>query len=264
MGDIQGCLGPLQRLLEKLRFDPARDRLWLVGDLVNRGPQSLETLRFVRSLGAAVTCVLGNHDLHLLAVRHGVRRPNPRDTLREVVDAPDGEELLDWVRHLPLLHRDPALGTTLVHAGIYPSWSLDEAASLAREVEGVLRGPRWGSLIRNMYGDRPRRWDPELSGHERARFIINAFTRMRFVGADGALDFAHTGPPGSQPAGLTPWFEVPGRASAGERIAFGHWSALPHPATPGLLALDSGCVWGNRLSAVKIDGTAPKWVRVAC
>lgn len=253
IGDLQGCLEPLQRLLDHLRFDPATDRLWLVGDLVNRGPQSLETLRFVRSLGEAAISVLGNHDLHLLAVAANGRRLKPGDTLRPVLDASDAGELLDWLRQCPLLHHDATLDWTLVHAGLPPQWNLEQALACAAEVEAALRGPRSARLFASMYGDKPNLWSPRLKGMERLRYTLNALTRIRYVDARGKLNFNCKTAPEQAPAGLTPWFRVAERRSRKRRIVFGHWSTLGLIHEPDLLALDTGCLWGGRLSAARLD-----------
>lgn len=264
VGDVQGCLEPLERLLERVRFDPARDRLWLVGDLVNRGPHSLETLRFVRDLEEAAVAVLGNHDLALLAKACGARRLKRRDPLRAVLDAPDAGELLTWLRSRPLLHQDRSLGWTLVHAGLAPQWDEATALSCAAELETILRSPDWTAFMEHMYGDEPRRWSPELSGWERLRFIANAFTRIRYCDAGGGLDLQSNGPPGTQPPGLVPWFEHPGRRSARLRIVFGHWSTLGVLTRPGLLALDSGCVWGGYLTAARLDALHQELLQTPC
>lgn len=253
IGDLHGCYGDLERLLTAIGFEPGRDRLWFTGDLVNRGPDSLACLRFVRDLGDRAICVPGNHDLHLLAAATGVRASRPRDTFEAILRAPDREALLDWLRFLPLLHHDPALGFTLVHAGLHPAWDLATARTLAGEVETELRRDDYPRLLESMYGNEPRHWSPALAGAQRTRFAINVFTRMRYCHADGALDLTPTGPPGTQPAGRMPWFEVPGRAHAGPRIVFGHWSTLGYHAGEGVHALDSGCLWGGRLTALSLD-----------
>ena len=253
IGDIQGCYDPLRRLLDLLRFDPTADTLWLVGDLVNRGPQSVEVLRLVRDLGDRAIAVLGNHDLTLLAVAAGQVKPKRKDTFHSILDAPDSAELLALLRQCPLLHHDAGLGFTMVHAGLPPAWDLALAQRCAAEVEIVLRGPGSREFFGQMFGGEPRRWDESLSGYERLRFTVNALTRMRFCTADGTLSFAEKGPPGTQPVGLLPWFEVPGRRNADLNIVFGHWAALGYYRAPGLYALDSGCVWGNRLTAIRLD-----------
>lgn len=251
IGDLQGCFDALQRLLAQFDFDPARDRLWFVGDLVNRGPQSLELLRFVKSLGEAAVCVLGNHDLHLLMVADGRVRAHRHDTLDGILQAPDRDELLDWVRHLPIIHVEGQY--VLVHAGLLPQWDAAHAASLGREVEQALRGPAWRTLLEHMYGNEPDRWDEGLAGYDRLRVIINAMTRLRICDSQGRMEFAHKGSPADIPAGYMPWFEVPGRASAGSTVVCGHWSALGLVTLPNLLALDTGCLWGRQLSAVRLE-----------
>jgi bis(5'-nucleosyl)-tetraphosphatase (symmetrical) len=264
IGDVQGCLHPLEQLLERLRFDAARDRLWFVGDLVNRGPQSLETLRRVRSLGDAAVVVLGNHDLHLLAIARGGSGWKSTDGgLRPIMDAPDREPLLDWLQSRPLMHRDAALGTSLLHAGLPPQWTRATAEGCAREVERRLQGERVGELFAHMYGNEPALWRDELDGWERLRFTINAFTRLRVCDAhDGRMLLKFKGRPETAPQGATPWFRVPWRRSAGERLVFGHWSALGYVAEQGVLGLDTGCVWGGALTAQQIDVDASQPVQV--
>ncbi|TVR60813.1 MAG: symmetrical bis(5'-nucleosyl)-tetraphosphatase [Candidatus Competibacteraceae bacterium] len=260
IGDIQGCYNPLRRLLDLLRFDPASDRLWLVGDLINRGPRSLEVLRLVHGLGERATVVLGNHDLNLLAVAAGQVKPKNKDTFHSILDAPDRDELLDWLRCCPMLHHDPALGFTMVHAGLPPPWDLDLAQRCAAEVEVALRGPDYPTFLKRMFGSEPRRWRDDLTGDDRLRFTVNALTRMRFCKADGTLSFAEKGSLGSQEPDLLPWFAVPGRRNADLNIVFGHWAALGYYRAPGIYALDSGCVWGHRLTAIRLDAPdAPDW-----
>jgi bis(5'-nucleosyl)-tetraphosphatase (symmetrical) len=261
IGDIQGCAVALKKLLERIRFDPAEDRLWFAGDLVNRGPQSLEVLRLVRGLGERAVTVLGNHDLHLVAMAEGVRPPSEK--LKDVLEAEDGAELIAWLRARPLLHHDEHLGYVLVHAGLHPSWTLAAAGGYAREVEAALAGERHAELLQGMYGNEPARWSEALSGIERQRAIINVFTRMRFVTADGRLDFRHNGAPGTQPPELMPWFEVPGRRNAGEHILFGHWAALGAVNAPNVYPLDTGCVWGGKLTAMRLDGEGG-WYAIPC
>lgn len=263
VGDLQGCLGSFLALLERIDFDPALDRLWLAGDLVSRGPRSLETLRQVRGLGDAAVVVLGNHDLNLLAVAQGLRDHNPKDRLAPILEAPDRDELLEWLRHRPLLHHDPALGYTMVHAGFAPQWDLDLARSCAREVEEILRGPDHRELLRRMYGNHPDHWDPGLAGWDRLRFSINCFTRLRYVDEAGRIDLEAKGPPRSQPPGLHPWFQAPGRRSRATPIVFGHWSALGVYLGDNVFGLDSGCVWGGHLSALRLDRKEPV-VQVSC
>lgn len=266
IGDLQGCLEEFKRLLDRLRFDPAGDRLWLVGDLVNRGPSSLETLQFVRELGDTAICVLGNHDLHLLALWAGASDgPRPKDTLDPVLNADDAPELLHWLRHQPMLHHDEDLATTLVHAGIPPQWDLNKARAIAREVEAALRSDDYTVFMHELYGNEPDFWSDQLSGMERLRFAVNGFTRMRFCTPSGRLTFKPKGPPGSQPEGLMPWFEVPGRQTRGRRIVFGHWSALGHVewAPEHVYGIDTGCVWGNCLTALRLDGK-PVITQIGC
>jgi bis(5'-nucleosyl)-tetraphosphatase (symmetrical) len=265
VGDIQGCYADLQHLLERVHFDPQRDSLWFTGDLVNRGPRSLETLRFVKGLGPHAVCVLGNHDLHLLAVAAGAARSKRADTLDEVLIAPDRDELLDWLRRRPLLHHDDELGYTLIHAGLPPQWDLAAARASASELEQVLRGDGYAEFFRHMYGDEPRRWSPALKGMERLRFIVNCFTRLRFCNTDGDLDLASKGAPGTQPPGFLPWFSVPHRASVNLHILFGHWSTVGEVTGRNVHALDSGCVWGGQLTALRLDGDdSGSWYCVQC
>lgn len=265
IGDIQGCYTQLRQLLDRLGFDPAADRLWLCGDLVNRGPDSLQTLRFVKGLGASAISVLGNHDLHLLAVwqdEHHHFKDN--DTLLPVINAPDREELLHWLRHQPLLHHDPQLGFTMVHAGLPPQWDLATARSCAHEVETALRGERFVPFMQNMYGNKPKLWSESLSGWERLRFAVNCFTRLRFCTPTGELDFHHKGRPEETPAEVLPWFRVPGARWRGERLLFGHWSALGYHHEQGVHALDSGCLWGGALTALRLDHPALPSVQLDC
>lgn len=262
IGDVQGCCDALDRLLRAVDFSPSRDRLWLLGDLVNRGPASLATLQRVRVLGSAATCLLGNHDLHLLAVAHGVRPPHRTDTLAPLLQAPDREALLDWLRHQRLAVF--AAGWLMVHAGVVPQWSRDDTLAAAAEVEAVLRGPALGDFLHAMYGNEPVRWDPDLAGTARLRFTINALTRLRFCTAQGEMDFKTKDGAGAAPEGFMPWFDVPGRRSADTRIAFGHWSTLGLLDRPTLLGLDTGCVWGGRLTAARIDGAAREIIQVDC
>ncbi len=254
IGDVQGCFDALRRLLDRLQFEPARDRLWFAGDLVNRGPDSLETLRFVRGLGSSAVTVLGNHDLNLLAVAQG-GKARRRDTLAGILTAPDRDELLHWLRQQPLLHESADAAWLMLHAGLPPQWDIEQARVCAREVEAVLRGPDHAELLRNMYGDQPDRWDPALSGWPRLRFIVNCYTRLRYCTAEGRLAPEPKGAPGSQADGLLPWFIVPERKSVGRRILFGHWSTLGQVYWPEhqVWCLDTGCLWGGRLSALCLE-----------
>ena len=249
IGDLQGCLEPLERLLDAIAFDPARDRLWFVGDLVNRGPDSLGCLRFVKSLGPSAVTVLGNHDLHLLCVAEGIEKPRARDTLEGVLAAPDRDELLDWLRRRPLMHVEGAYA--LVHAGLLPEWPVPKARALAGEVEAVLQGTGWRRFLSHLDGNEPARWDDGLEGDDRLRVIVNAMTRLRVCARDGAMHLAFKGEPGEKAPGV-PWFDVPGRANATHTIVCGHWSALGLKVLPRLVALDSGCVWGRSLTGVRL------------
>ena len=262
IGDVQGCCDALERLLAKIDFSASRDRLWLLGDLINRGPASLATLRRLQGLGSAATCLLGNHDLNLLAVAHGVRRPHASDTLTEILDAPDRSRWLDWLRHQRLAVHEH--GWLMVHAGVAPQWDLPTTLALAGEVEAVLQSNAVGDFLSAMYGDRPARWSDALQGMERLRFIVNTLTRARFVSADGTLDLVTKEGAGAAPAGHFPWFEAPGRRTQGVPIAFGHWASLGLINRPDLLALDTGCVWGRQLTAVRIEGDTREVIQVEC
>jgi bis(5'-nucleosyl)-tetraphosphatase (symmetrical) len=257
IGDVQGCYAELQALLERLQFNRNRDRLWFVGDLVNRGPRSAQVLRWIRDLGERACVVLGNHDLHLLAVAEGVQGLRRKDTFHDVLEARDAAELLAWLRARPLLHREARLAFTMVHAGLAPQWRIEEAAACAIEVEAALRGPGYRDYLAHMYGDQPERWSPALRGWPRLRFITNALTRIRYCRADGSLILGPDGPPGAGAPGDIPWFAVAGRASRGEPILFGHWATLqlerPLDPSHGVYHLDSGCVWGGRLSALRLE-----------
>jgi bis(5'-nucleosyl)-tetraphosphatase (symmetrical) len=251
IGDVQGCYDELQQLLGTIHFSPDRDRLWFVGDLVNRGPHSLAVLRLARDLTDNAVCVLGNHDLHLLAVALGDARIRARDTLAEILQAPDRTPLLDWLLQRPLAHYEG--GDLLVHAGVVPQWSVARTLALAEELQQALR-TETVKLLSRMYGDMPDRWRASLSGLPRLRFAINVLTRLRFCTAEGRIDLKHKGKPDSAGKPWMPWFEAPERATAGEaRVVFGHWSALGFYRAAGLLGLDSGCVWGGALTAVNLD-----------
>lgn len=256
IGDVQGCDAALQRLLDKIDFSPSRDTLFLLGDLVNRGPESLAVLRRLRGYGGAARCLLGNHDLHLLAMAHGVRRPHRSDTLDELLQAPERPALLEWLRQQRLAMRERLAGeeVLMVHAGVLPSWTAAQTVALAGEVEAVLRGPELPDFLRAMYGNAPARWDAGLQGADRLRVIVNALTRLRFCSADGEMEFATKEGADAAPAGYLPWFEVPGRRSADVTVAFGHWSTLGWLDRRDLLALDTGCVWGGCLSALRLAG----------
>lgn len=263
IGDIQGCYSALRCLLDKIAFDPSKDRLWLAGDLVSRGPDSLDTLRFLKNLGDSVTFVLGNHDLHLLALAEGIRQPHPGDALEPVLNAPDRDELLDWLRHGKVLHQDKRLGFVMVHAGIPPQWSLSQAVAHARELEAVLHSPHYRDFLANMYGNQPNRWKNKLIGYDRLRVITNYFTRMRFCTEKGEMEFATKTGALDAPPGFAPWFVHPLRKTRDHRILFGHWAALEGKVdTPSVFALDTGCVWGGSLSALRLEDET--WFRCQC
>nr|VFK79120.1 MAG: Bis(5'nucleosyl)-tetraphosphatase, ApaH [Candidatus Kentron sp. SD] len=294
IGDIQGCFSAFSSLLVEIKFDPTKDHLRICGDLVNRGPESARVLRFLRDLDDRVIAILGNHDLNLLAIAAGSRSLRGKDTCADILAAPDRDELIHWLRHRPLLHRDTALGFTMVHAGLAPEWNPETAARRAGEVESVLRDDtRWTSFVENMYGNEPNRWSEHLAGWDRLRFIANSLTRLRYCHRDGGMDFGPSGPPGSQDARLVPWFALPERRSLGERILFGHWATLalqvvsdpgaprgardrPAPVTRrnlfdfftdlrgkyGVYPLDAGCVWGNRLAALRLEDE--RYFSVSC
>jgi len=251
IGDVQGCFGPLRRLLDAFSFDRTRDRLWFVGDLVNRGPDSLATLRFVRDLGDGAVTVLGNHDFHLLAVAAGSAKTHRSDTLDEVLAAADREELLGWLRQQPLLHLRSEWA--MVHAGLLPQWSIARAQILAREVETALRGASWREFLTDLYGDTPDSWNENLHGADRLRVIVNAMARMRFCTAEGMIEFHTKGETDKAPPGFFPWFDAPGRVSRDHTVICGHWSTLGLKLRPDLVALDSGCVWGGSLSAIRLE-----------
>jgi bis(5'-nucleosyl)-tetraphosphatase (symmetrical) len=261
IGDVQGCCDELEELLQRIHFSPDRDHLWLVGDLVNRGPQSLRTLRLVRALGENAICVLGNHDMHLLAVAIVGARVRKSDTLSEILAAPDREALIEWLRYRPLAHYEPHFGDLMVHAGVVPQWSAVLTMELAQEVEQVLRRDPT-NLLSHMYGDEPDHWQPKLAGVERLRFAINVLTRMRFITPEGRVDLKQKGKPESAHKPLMPWFKAPHRDTQDLRIVFGHWSALGLHREPGVLALDTGCVWGGSLSAANLDDPASPIVSV--
>jgi bis(5'-nucleosyl)-tetraphosphatase (symmetrical) len=259
IGDIQGCDDEFAQLLATIDFSPSRDTLWLVGDLVNRGPRSLEVLQRVKALGSAAITVLGNHDLHLLALALSPQEPvKAKDTLQQVLGAPDRDELIEWLRHQSMLHHDAKLGYTMVHAGLPPQWDLATAQACARELEAALRDKRRSrELFTHMYGDKPDRWSDDLRGTDRLRFITNCFTRLRYCHADGRLELKFKGEVKDAPKDLQPWFKIPDRRSRDTRIIFGHWSALGYHDADGVLGIDTGCVWGEKLCAVRLDQSAP-------
>ena len=253
IGDLQGCHAEFMALLKRIRFDAGRDRLWLTGDLVNRGPASLAVLREVKTLGRAVTVVLGNHDLHLLAMAFAPKTVRKRERdLEAILDAPDASELLEWLASRPLMHRESGIEWTLIHAGLPPQWTLALALRCAREVEQALRKDAAG-FLEEMYGNEPDRWTAELEGAERLRFTVNCLTRLRLVDRKGRLALSHKGTVEDAPAGTMPWFRHPERATRDDAFVFGHWSALGYLAEPGIRCLDTGCVWGGALTALRLD-----------
>ncbi len=268
IGDLQGCDSPLQRLLDRLDFSPSRDTIFLLGDLVNRGPSSVQVLRRLMDYGAAARCLLGNHDLHLLAAAHGIRPTHRLDTLQGILEAPDRAALLDWVRHQRMAMRETLEGQDIlmVHAGVLPGWNAAQTMALAGEVEAVLRGPNLAAFLGQMYGNTPAQWSDGLQGADRLRVIVNALTRLRFCSADGVMEFDSKEAAGSNPAGYLPWFDVPDRQSANVTVAFGHWSTLGWQGRSDVLSLDTGCVWGGSLSALKIGPSpaANELIQVHC
>lgn len=251
IGDLQGCAADLERLLDRLFSESPDAELIFVGDLVNRGPESLRTLRLVKGMGTRARTVLGNHDLHLLAVSHGTRVPGRSDTITEILNAPDRDELLDWLRRQPLaLMADTYL---VVHAGVLPQWSTEKVMALSAEVEAKLQSDDWTDFMKAMYGNEPAQWSNGLQGNDRLRCIVNAFTRLRFCTADGEMEFASKEGPGATPPGYMPWFDVPGRLTADTPVIFGHWSTLGVVQRQNLIGLDSGCVWGGKLTAMRLS-----------
>ena len=264
VGDLQGCDEPLGHLLEKIGFSPSRDRLYVLGDLVNRGPSSLAVLRRLFKMGSSVECVLGNHDLHLLALAIGARQPSRTDTLNEILKATDKQGLLDWLQHQALaIFKEDVL---MVHAGVLPQWSLSTTLELANEIEQVLRGPDASEFLMNMYGNEPAQWHPSLKGLDRLRCALNAFTRLRFCSLTGHMEFKVKENSAKAPEGYMPWFEVPGRQTVGTRIAFGHWSTLGAVSRTDIWAMDTGCVWGGCLTAIQRDSVneKPRKIEIKC
>lgn len=268
VGDIQGCYDQLKQLLDQIKFDYRCDTLWLTGDLVNRGPRSLDVLRFIKSLGECAVTVLGNHDLHLLAVAYGHEPAKKSDTLDDILTADDKDELLFWLRNRPLLHRDEIRKLTLVHAGLAPQWSMDDAVTCAREAEQVLRGDSFNDFLANMYGNQPVVWGNKLAGWDRLRFIVNCFTRLRYVNRKNELELKIKGSPDKQSDEFVPWFKVPDRKTSEQRILFGHWSTLGYSTHQSVVCLDSGCLWGGALTAINVDnlvaGKEPEPVSLNC
>lgn len=257
IGDVQGCDSALQHLLDEISFSPSRDKLFFLGDLVNRGPDSADVLRRLMAYGEAVACVLGNHDLHLLALAQGVRKPHRKDTLHDILQAPDRVAMLDWLRQQPMarLERIDGHEVLMVHAGVLPKWTASKTIALASEVEAVLRSPALSEFLAVMYNDEPRQWDDALSGMSRLRVIVNALTRLRFCDERGQMEFATKDGQNAAPKGYMPWFDVPGRQTKPITVAFGHWSTLGWLNRPTVLAMDTGCVWGGCLSAMRVGGS---------
>ena len=264
IGDVQGCFDELTRLLEAIQFDAQQDQLWFAGDIVNRGPKSLATLRFIRGLGEGTAkVVLCNHDLHLLAQAAGLNaHRHQQDTIESVLTAADRQELVDWLRNQPLFYHDSALQFSMVHAGLPPEWSIEKALSLASEVEAVLRSDNWREFFKHMYGNKPKQWSSELSGWDRLRVITNCFTRLRYCRQDGSLALKFKGAPKDAPPGNIPWFLMPDRLSMDDRIVFGHWSQLGTGQYGNAFSLDSGAVWGDQLTALRIDKKPYQWTVV--
>ncbi len=257
IGDLQGCYAELQDLLDKINFDETNDQLWFVGDIVNRGPESLTCLRFVKLLGTNAKIVLGNHDLHLLAIANKVKKPHRKDTVGEILNADDSENLLEWLKHQPLLVSDPDLQFTMIHAGVPPQWTLEQAKELAQETESLLQSEQFDNFIHQMYGDQPDIWSDSLKDNDRHRFIINAFTRLRYINKNGKIDVKENGAPGTQSESLIPWYAKPGRKTKKEKIIFGHWSTV-HLGNENnfkqynVYPLDTGCLWGGTLTAMRL------------
>lgn len=267
IGDVQGCYDELQELLTHINFKSDRDQLWFCGDIVNRGPKSLKTLRFIRSLEENATTVLGNHDLHLLATAYDHRRPGKKDTFDKILQAKDSEVLLDWLRHRPLVFHNEENDVTLLHAGIHPDWSINKTLKLANEVEQILQSDEHINFYKNMYGDKPTTWSNSLSGWPRYRYITNIFTRLRYCDAQGRPALNAKGAPGSQAKHLMPWYEVPDRKTKNDTLIFGHWSTLPHAGRKAInntYAIDSGCLWGGYLTAMRLGKKKFKYTRMHC
>ena len=267
IGDVQGCFDELKALLTHIKFNSDHDQLWFCGDLVNRGPKSLETLRFIKSLESNAITVLGNHDLHLLATAYDHKRPGKKDTFDELLKADDAAELFNWLRHQHMVYHDEDLDVTLLHAGIHPQWSLEKTLQLAREVEQVLQGDDHINFYKHMYGDKPFLWDDSLTGWQRYRFITNILTRLRYCDNEGKASLSAKGAPGSQAKHLHPWYEIDGRKTQENRIIFGHWSTLPQAGVSSInntYAIDSGCLWGGLLTALRIDQQPYEYFHLHC
>ena len=265
IGDVQGCYSQLLRLIEKINFDPANDFLWFCGDLVNRGPESLQTLRFIKSLGHRAITVLGNHDLHLLALYHSKQTLNTSDTLSQVLTSSDCDELMNWLQSRPLAYFDESLKTVIAHAGIHPDWNLKQTLALSSELEQVLQGDGSSLFFEKMYGDTPDIWADHLTGFDRLRCITNVFTRMRFIAADHRLDFeAKGGPQQHNDTSLRPWFNLNSQLEPNIKVVFGHWATLATGAYGRHYAIDGGCIWGGCFTALQLDAEGPRWYTISC
>ena len=264
IGDVQGCFDELTALIKKIAFNPKEDKLWFAGDLVNRGPKSIETLRWVKSLGNNAITVLGNHDLHLLAAYAGTREVKETSSLYHVIKAHDIKELIDWIRQQPIMHYDPNLNIAMVHAGLLPCWDIKKAITHANEVETALCSNHYQDFLNNMYGDQPNYWDKNLKGWDRLRVITNSFTRLRYCSLDGIMELNEKGPLGSQKPGLKPWFEVKSRNSLDTKIIFGHWSTLGSYKGNNVIAIDTGCIWGGCLTAIRLDNKHSTKYQIDC
>ena len=263
IGDIHGCYDPLLNLVDSIKFDPSRDKLWFVGDLVNRGPKSLEVLRFVKGLGNSAITVLGNHDLYLLALQSdGVKNHSESNFQKKILDAPDLDEICEWLRNCKLAYYDKDLNTIMVHAGIYPTWSWEKTMKFAGEVESALRNDH-KELLKEMYGDNPICWSEKLNGYERLRFIINCLTRIRVVTSNDELNFSDKGPPINLKKGLSPWYLAEKRVSENIRVVFGHWSQLGLKVMPKIICTDTSCAWGGKLTAIRLDSEKPEIIQVS-
>jgi len=267
IGDVQGCYEELKALLKKLNFNHDSDQLWFCGDLINRGPKSLETLQLIHSLRDNCKVVLGNHDLHLLATAFYHRHPGKKDTIHDILDADDASTLLNWLRKQPLVHFDENLSLLMVHAGLHPAWSVKQVLAHAKEVEAVIQGDKHINFYKHMYGDKPLNWSDTLTGWNRYRFITNIFTRLRYCDEHGKPALGVKGAPGSQPQHLMPWFDVPSRVTRHQKVIFGHWSTLPQAGIETVnntYPLDSGCLWGGQLTAMRIDDASFEYIRLDC
>jgi bis(5'-nucleosyl)-tetraphosphatase (symmetrical) len=265
IGDIQGCYDEFRRLLEQINFDPRKDKLWLAGDIVNRGPSSLQVLRFIKSLGKSALTVLGNHDLHLLALSQGNQKHYKHGSLIDILQAPDRDELIHWLRHQPIMYHNKILGYSLIHAGLPPQWDISSALLYARELEVAIQGAYFHDFCHAMYGNEPAAWSEELTGMDRLRFITNSFTRLRYCTTDGRLALQEKGPPSSQDKSVVPWFEFADRASRNDRIIFGHWSTLGYYNANNVWGIDTGCLWGGQLTALKLrKQKKPKPIHLTC